>query len=195
MIIHKFEQHSEDWYNIRKGKFTCSTLADLFMGEKTKGYNDAINKIVFERLTGEIPDVYVNNDMKRGTELEPYAREKYQMETFNDVEQVGFIEYNEWFGYSPDGLVGDAGLIEIKCPRFTTLIDFALSRKIPKEYLYQMQGGLLASQRQWCDFVMFHPKMQLIIEPHFSNSAIQEQILEVLDKAIKDVQQRLERLQ
>lgn len=193
MIIYNCTQHSSEWFAVKRGKFSCSTLSDLLMGEKTKGYNDAINKVVFERLTGITPEIYTNSDMKRGTELEPFAREKYKMETFNEVEEIGFIEYDDYFGYSPDGLVGDAGLIEIKCPRFTTLIDFALTRKISKEYMIQMQGGLLASKRQWCDFVVYDPNL-IIIEPTFADTIMQEQILEALDKAKKEVKQRLERL-
>ena len=195
MIIHdKIIQGSPEWLDVKRGKFSCSTLSDLFMTKSTKGYNDAINKIVFERLTGETPESYSNADMKRGTELEPYAREKYEMDTFNDVEQVGFIEHNSWFGFSPDGLIGSNGLIEIKCPRFTTLIDFALTRKIPKEYMYQMQGGMLVSGRRWCDFVMFHPKMSLIVERvHRDNDIIADILSAVSDGAI-EVEKRLKRL-
>lgn len=194
MIIHNFEQHSPEWHEVRRGKFTCSTLSDLFMGEKTKGYNDAINKVVFERLTGEIPESFQNDWMRRGSELEPFARQKYEMETFNDVEQVGFIEYNEWFGFSPDGLIGDAGLLEIKCPKFSTLIDFALTKKITKEYMYQMQGGMLASKRQWCDYYVYHPKLTPILVKVYPDPLIISQIQTVLDEAIKEVKTRLERL-
>ena len=194
MKIHTFEQHSPEWHAVRLGKFTCSTLSDLFMTPSTKGYNDAINKVVFERLTGEAPESFVNDYMKRGTELEPYARERYRMETFNDVQEVGFIEYNEWFGYSPDGLVDNDGLIEIKCLKFSTLIDFALTRKIPKEYMYQMQGGMLASERLYCDFIIFHPKMNLIVERVTRDDETIEQIKKILIESQKIVEQRIKRL-
>ncbi len=195
MRIYNFLQHSPEWYEARRGKFTCSTLSDLFMDKKTKGYNDAINKVVFERLTGEIPESFTNDYMKRGTELEPFAREKYQMETFNEVQEVGFIDDgSEWFGYSPDGLLEKDGLIEIKCPKFSTLIDFALTRKIPKEYMLQMQGGMLVSDRKYCDFIMFHPKMNLIVERVNRDEMILGDIREKLLIAIEEVKQRLERL-
>lgn len=194
MTIHGFEQHSPEWYEIRRGKFTCSTLADLFMDKKTKGYNEAINKVVFERLTGDIPESFVNDYMRRGSELEPFAREKYAVETFNNVEQVGFIEYSDWFGYSPDGLVGEMGLIEIKCPKFSTLIDFALNKKIPKEYRYQMQGGLLASEREWCDFIMFHPKMKILITKVHRDEETIKAIEQVLSESTEEVIKRIDKI-
>lgn len=195
MKIYKdIEQNSLEWFEIRKGKFTCSTLSDLFMDKKTKGYNEAINKVVFERLTGEIPESFVNDYMKRGSELEPLARQRYELETFNNVEQVGFIEYSDWFGYSPDGLIGDSGLIEIKCPKFSTLIDFALTKKIPKEYIYQMQGGLLVSEREWCDFVMFHPKLDLQIVRVFRDEEIISEIQKVLAESVEEVIKRIDKI-
>jgi putative phage-type endonuclease len=195
MIIHNFAQHTEEWYNIRKGKFTCSTLSDLFMDKKTKGYNEAINKVVFERLTGEIPESFQNDYMRRGTELEPYARERYEMETFNIVQEVGFIDDGSgWFGYSPDGLLNEDGLIEIKCPKFSTLIDFALTRKIPKEYMLQMQGGMLVSDRKYCDFICFHPKMGIITETVKRDEIMIGNIREALLIAIDEVKKRLDKL-
>lgn len=194
MKIHFFEQNSLEWHEIRRGKFTCSTLSDLFMDKKTKGYNEAINKVVFERLTGETPESYINDYMRRGSELEPFAREKYELETFNNVEQVGFIEYSDWFGYSPDGLIGEDGSIEIKCPKFSTLIDFALTKRIPKEYFYQMQGGLLASERKWCDFVMFHSKMQLIIERVYRDENTIKEIERVLAESIEETTKRINQI-
>ena len=194
MIIHDIEQNSPEWYEVRKGKFTCSTLSDLFMDKKTKGYNEAINKVVFERLTGELPESFTNDYMKRGSELEPFARQRYELETFNNVEQVGFIEYSKWFGYSPDGLVSSDGLIEIKCPKFSTLIDFALTKKIPKEYMYQMQGGLLASARWWCDFVMFHPKMDLQIVRVSRDEIVIREIEKILVESVEEVINRIDKI-
>lgn len=194
MIIHDIEQNSPEWYEVRRGKFTCSTLSDLFMDKKTKGYNEAINKVVFERLTGEIPEGYINDYMRRGSELEPFARQRYELETFNYVQQVGFIEYSEWFGYSPDGLIGDDGLIEIKCPKFSTLIDFALTKKIPREYMYQMQGGLFASEREWCDFVMFHPRMDLQVVRVARNENLIKEIQKVLIESTEEVINRIDKI-
>jgi len=195
MIIYdKIIQGSPEWLDVKRGKFSCSTLSDLFMAKSTKGYNDAINKIVFERLTGETPESYVNQDMKNGTEREPYARERYQMDTFNDVEQVGFIEYNSWFGFSPDGLVGEDGLIEIKCPRFTTLIDFALTRKIPSQYMYQMQGGMFVSDRKWCDFIMWHPGLNIVIERVQRDDEMIIEILSAISTSAVEVEKRIKRL-
>lgn len=164
MIIYdNIEQGSLEWIALRCGKFTASTFSDLFMGKTTKGYNEAINKIVFERLTGEVPESYKNEYMERGTELEPIARQTYELETFNKVKQVGFIELDEWVGCSPDGLVGIDGHLEIKVPKWNTLINYILDDIIPKDYMIQMQGQLYISGRQWCDFYVWHPKFKSML--------------------------------
>ena len=93
-------------------------------------------------------------------EVEAYAREYYEAINKCKVEQVGFIELDDYIGCSPDGLVGDDGLIEIKCPNSTTHIDTLLTQKVPTGYIKQMQGQMWVSGRQWCDFVSFDPRVK-----------------------------------
>ena len=164
MIIHEVEQGTVEWFDARKGKFTASTFSDLFMAKSTKGWNNLVNQVVFERLTGAVPESFKSEWMKRGTELEPNAREAYELATFNKVRQVGFVEKDEWVGCSPDGLVGSDGMVEIKCPKFSTLIDYHLTGKIPEDYYWQMQGGMYVCEKKWCDFYVWHPSMKPLLE-------------------------------
>jgi len=194
MIIHQLEQGAPEWNEVRLGKFTASTFGKLFMAKSTKGYNDLINQVVYERITGESPESYSNQWMDRGTELEPEARMSYELLTFNKVHQVGFIEYNEWIGGSPDGLIDTDGIIEIKCPKSSTLIDYALSDKIPKDYEWQMQGNLYISERDYCDFFVYHPKLNpLQIRVNRDEQKI-KQLESELEIAIEQAQERLNKL-
>jgi len=192
MIIHNVEQGTDEWKEVRAGKFTSSTFGKLFMSPSTKGYNDLINQIVYERITGESPESFTNQWMERGTELEPEAREAYELQTFNKVHQVGFVELNEWVGGSPDGLVDEDGMIEIKCPKSSTLIDYALSNKVPKDYEWQMQGNLYVTGRAWCDFWVYHPKLNpLFIKVGRDEKKIKE--LEAqLEVAIEKAKERIQ---
>ena len=187
-------QGTDEWLAIRQGKFTASTLGDLFMKETTKGYQEAINKVVFERISGESPEVYSNEFMKRGTELEPIARQTYELETFNKVSIVGFIEHDEWIGGSPDGLIGKDGTLEIKVPKWNTLIGYILDDIIPKEYMYQMQGNLFVSERQWCDFYVWHPKFQPMLRRVNRDEKMIAEIQEKLKIAIEEVKQRIDKI-
>ena len=162
MIHHKIDQNTDEWMELRKGKFTASTFSDLFMTKSTKGYRNAIRKVVYETMTGEQPESFSNDYMKRGTELEPVAREEYEKQTFNTVEDAGFFELNEWVGASPDGLVGEDGIVEIKCPAYSTMIDYLMKPELPKQYFWQVQGQLWVTGRKYCDFMCYHPKLKPI---------------------------------
>jgi putative phage-type endonuclease len=116
--------------------------------------------IVAERLTGTVQESYSNAAMQWGTETEPLARMAYELRTDSLVESVGFIPHHtiQMAGASPDGLVGD-GLIEIKCPNTSTHIDTLLSGVVPSKYVLQMQWQMACTNRQWCDFVSYDPRM------------------------------------
>jgi putative phage-type endonuclease len=163
MIFHDIQQNTEEWEALRLGKFTASTFADLFATKSTAKYRNAIRKVVFERLTGESPESFKSDWMDRGHELEPFAREAYENYSFDTIQNGGFFEMNEWTGASPDGLIGEDGQIEIKCPAYSTFIDYLINQKLPSEYLYQVQGQLFVTGRKWCDFVAYHPKLPLVV--------------------------------
>jgi len=191
-IYTNIEQGTDEWLSIRCGKFTASTFSDLFMKETTKGYQEAINRVVFERISGEFPESYSNDFMKRGTELEPLARESYEILTFNKVHQVGFIELSEWVGGSPDGLIEDEGMLEIKCPKWSTLISYLLEDVIPKDYMLQMQGNLWVSGRQWCDFFVWHPAFHPMLRRVKRDEKIIAEIQVATERAIEEAKKRVE---
>jgi putative phage-type endonuclease len=194
MIQYKVEQNSDEWFALRRGKFTASTFKDLFMGENTQGYKDAIYKVAFERLTNTSPESFTNEYMQRGNELEPEARAWYEFEKNVEVIKAGFFEYNDWIGASPDGLVGDSGLIEIKCPKFSTMMDYLIKKELPKTYFHQVHGQLLVTDRQWCDFIAYHPSLPKFVLRVEREKKIDDEILDKLFKAIKEVEQIITKL-
>jgi len=195
MITHDVIQGTDEWNALRLGKFTASFFSDLFAKETTIAYQGLINKVVYERITGEIPESYSNDYMARGSELEAQARQAYELETFNKVKEVGFIEISEWVGCSPDGLIGKDGLVEIKCPKWSTLIDYHLSGKIPSNYMYQMQGQLYVTERQWCDFYVWHPKFKPLLKRIGRAENIITAIKEKLEIVIAEAEKRICQLQ
>ena len=194
MIYHKVEQGTEDWLSLRRGKFSASTFKNLFMGKTTQGYQDEIMRVVFERLTGESPESFSNDYMKRGNELEPHAKARYIMDTFNKVEDSGFFELNEWVGCSPDGLIGEDGLIEIKCPKYTTMINYLLKKELPSEYKWQVHGQMWITGRKWCDFVGYHPKLPLVIVRVERDEELIKELQAEVETAIKKAKDMLNKL-
>jgi putative phage-type endonuclease len=163
MQYQDIEQGSTSWLKIRAGKVTASRIADVTAKTKSgygAGRKNYMAQLVVERLTGEVAESYTNAAMQWGIETEPYAREAYEIRTGEIVEQVGFIKIPDMMaGASPDGLVGEDGLLEIKCPNSATHIDTLLTQKIDRKYLLQMQWQMLATDRNWCDFVSYDPRM------------------------------------
>lgn len=194
MIHHKVEQNTDEWMDLRKGKFTASSFKDLFATKTSAAYKNAIYRVVFERLTGEQPESFSNDYMKRGHELEPFAIKSYEMETFNEVDKPGFFELNEWIGASPDGLIGTDGLIEIKSPAYGTMIDYMLSKKLPSIYKWQVYGQMYVTGRQWTDFVSFHPSLDLVIIRVDRDESIINELAEKLNESIEEVKRIIDKI-
>jgi hypothetical protein len=119
--------------------------------------------LVAERITGYVEPMHVSGDMERGTLDEPYAREIYS-ENYAPAVEVGFMVRDDWgfrLGYSPDGLVGDDGLIEIKSRKQKIQLRTILEDVVPMENMAQIQCGLLVSGREWCDYVSYCGGMPL----------------------------------
>jgi putative phage-type endonuclease len=158
------EQQTEEWYKARLGKVTASRVADVIAKTKT-GYSASrdnyMAQLICERLTGQQGESFTNAAMTHGTETEPLARSAYENRRSLLVKEVGFINHPriEMSGASPDGLVADDGLVEIKCPNTATHIDTLLSQKVPTKYITQMQWQMLCCQRKWCDFVSFDNRL------------------------------------
>ena len=157
-------QGSDEWIAARLGKVTASRMADLMARTKT-GYSASranyMAELICERLTGSQADRFTNAAMQWGTDTEPQARAAYEFLTGNDVQEVGFVDHPSisMAGASPDGLVGDDGLLEIKCPNTATHIDTILSGSVPDKYRKQMLWQMACTGRAWCDFVSFDPRL------------------------------------
>lgn len=157
-------QGSEVWLAARLGKVTASRMDDLMARTKSgygAGRSNYMAQLIAERLTGKVAESYTNAAMAWGTENEPAARAAYEFVTDLEVIETGFIQHpaiNE-SGASPDGLVGADGLVEIKCPNTATHIETLLTRTIPGKYQKQMLWQMACTQRLWCDFVSFDPRM------------------------------------
>jgi putative phage-type endonuclease len=164
-IIETCEQGSIEWLSLRLGKITASRVKDVL----TKGRGTSPSKtsesymmeLIAEILTGNSKPFFENDAMRWGTETEPQARAMYAVNNdFVDVKEVAFVEHNEQVGISPDGLVGDDGLLEIKCPNTTTQLKRALSDDYSADYKAQIQMQLWVTEREWCDFLSFDPRLE-----------------------------------
>jgi putative phage-type endonuclease len=157
-VIIYCEQGSLEWFAARLGRVTSGHFDDVLSnGSCHKTY---MEKLLAERMTGERMENYTNKAMENGITLEPDARIYYEGLHGVTVEQVGLIQLGDDIAASPDGLVGDDGLIEIKCPFPNTHLHYILSGKLPSEYKAQVQGGLWVSGRQWTDFISFDPRVK-----------------------------------
>ena len=158
------EQGSKEWLELRLGKVTASRIADVLAKGKSGealSREDYRYELVVQRLTGDPGESFTNAAMEWGTATEPQARIAYEAQADVFVEQVPFVLHPtiEWFGCSPDGLIGDKGLLEIKCPNSKTHIKYLNAGKPPAKYVPQMQCQMAVTGRQWCDFVSFDPRL------------------------------------
>lgn len=158
MKIYNFDQRTEDWYNIRKGKMTASNAS--IIATNGKGLETYIYSLMADYYSNAEQEHYVNADMQRGIDLEPEAKIEFQFYTGLDVQEVGFVELNEYVGVSPDGLVGDDGLIEVKCPKDDIYFRLLLNGNIKPEYIAQMQMQMLVCNRKHCFFVSYNPNFE-----------------------------------
>ena len=158
------EQGSAEWHAARLGKVTASRVADV--AAKTKSGWGASRKnytaeLVAERLTGTTGERFTNAAMQWGTDTEPQARAAYEFFREATVTEVGLVIHPtiEMSAASPDGLIGDDGMLEIKCPNTATHIDTLINKTVPGKYITQMQWQMACTGRQWCDFASFDPRM------------------------------------
>jgi putative phage-type endonuclease len=166
-------QGTEAWLLARCGKVTASRVADVVAKTKS-GYSASratyMGELIAERLTGVPASSYSNAAMAWGTATEPLAREAYRAQSFDDVIEVGFVSHPRipQAGASPDGYVGEEGLVEIKCPNTATHIETLLGGKVPAKYETQMLWQMACTGRASCDFASFDPRlppeMQLFVK-------------------------------
>ncbi len=152
-------QNTDEWLKNRLGKITASCFSKVL----TKGGGVTRRKymiqLAVERLTNRKEERYFSKEMEWGTMKEPEARGAYELISGAEVEQVGFIEIDGMIGCSPDGLVGEDGLLEIKCPNTSTHLDTFTKDDMPSNHKDQVQGQMMVTGREWVDFVSFDPRL------------------------------------
>lgn len=194
------EQGTEEWKLARLGKVTASRVSAARAKKGTAARSDYIADIITERLTGSPIESYTNAYMEWGTANEPLARAAYEIKTGIWVEQVAIVNHPTIpnFAASPDGLVGDKGLIEIKCPKTSTHLGWMMKGEPPTDHKNQMMAQLACTGRDWVDFVSFDPRLpehlQLFIarfEPETEDIALLEEDVMIFLEEVKIMERKL----
>jgi putative phage-type endonuclease len=193
------EQRTPEWFAKRLGKVTASRIADLMAKTKTGPGASRANylaQLVTERLTGQPTEGYKSPAMDWGIEQEAAARAAYSARMGVLVDEVDFVDHPTMqAGASPDGLVGDNGLIEIKCPNTSTMLELLEDRTIPTKYRLQMQWQLAVTGRDWCDFVAFDPRLpehlQLLVIREPRNTDLVVEITHEVNRFLAEVERKV----
>jgi putative phage-type endonuclease len=197
-------QGTPEWFAERIGKITASRIKDVMAKTKTgpsASRKNYASELALERMSGERKEGFTNGAIQWGIENEPFARAAYELLTRFMVDEVGYIPHPsiERSGASPDGLVGEHGVLEIKCPNTSTHIEWAVAGKVPAEHVLQIQWQLACTGRAWCDFVSFDPRMpedqQLFIRRLFRDDTLIEEIakeVSALDREVEAITKSLE---
>ena len=189
-IYDQLEQGTDEWLQARAGILTASTIGQLITAKTIKpAMNDRsrglCQTLIAERITGHVEPVYPNRAMARGTLLEPEARRIYAEQTGQDVTEVGFARLDTdtyTLGSSPDGLIGEAGGIEIKSPSAKVHVATVLSGAIPDYNRAQVQAFLHITGREWCDFISYYPGQPLFIIRDYPDERWQKAIVSAAEQ-------------
>ena len=164
-LIEGLDQNTPEWICQRIGMVTASRMADVMSmlkkGGESQKRKDYKAEIVCETLTGRASEHYVSPAMEHGIETEPLAAAAYEIKQGVELEPGGFWAHDtisRW-GASPDRLVGDDGIVEIKCPTTATHLDYLLGGVVPEEYIPQITAQLACTGRKWCDFVSYDDRL------------------------------------
>ena len=163
-VYNGIEQGSEEWLKIRLGKVTASGVADVLAKTKSgvsASRGNYLIKLAIQRVTGVVEEGFTNDAMQWGIDNEDQARVAYEVASGNFVDQIAFVDHPTiaWFGASPDGLINQDGLVELKCPNSATHWSYIKDDGPPTKYYIQMQAQMACTGRSWCDFVSFDPRM------------------------------------
>ena len=197
MRVYDFEQGTPEWLQSRLGCPSGSGFDKLITatGKPSTQAEGYVNQLIAELLTGETTYVKKTEWMERGNELEPRARDYYELATGNTVVETGFCKHDKLeCGVSPDGIVGDHGLIEIKCPSPSVHVAYLRAGVLPTKYKQQVQGQMWITERDWCDFLSYHPSMPaLLVRVHRDEDYIKLLQAEV-EKACETIQTQYQKL-
>lgn len=185
-------QGTPEWHAIRKGKMTASHAQEI--ANCGKGLETYIYEVVASGLSSGAVEYYSNANMDRGNELEGAAREMYELTCNAQVKQVGFVEHNDFAGCSPDGLIGDSGLVEIKCHNDVNHLKLLLGgeKAIETKYVWQMQMNMFITGRIWTDYVAYNPNFRdslLVFRVSASTKAFSE-----IEKGLQLGQMKIEEI-
>lgn len=182
-------QGSEEWHQERLGKLTASRIAEAFARTRGGGgwgasRDNYMAELILERITGVEAEHFVTDAMRRGTELEPKAREEYAWRTGAKLEEVGFVDHPRiaMSGASPDRLVGKHGLLEIKCPNTATHFRTLLGASIDRAYVLQMQWQMACTGRRWCDWVSYDDRVPERLQMHIKRTMRDDELIKELER-------------
>lgn len=183
------EQRTDEWLTERCGKVTASAIYKVMARTKTGYGADRANyhaQLVAERLTGVPAENFTNAAMQWGIDTEAQARAMYTLETGLDVIETGFHPHPTiaLSGASPDGLVGEIGLVEIKCPNTATHIATLTGSNIDRKYLLQMQWQMACVGRDWCDFASFDPRLPDEMQLHIRRIERDDELLAEIEAEV-----------
>lgn len=196
MQILNCEQGTEEWFQARAGIPTASMFATMMAGGKGATRTKYLYEKAGEIITGEPAEGFAGNKhTERGHEQEPVARELYELQTGLKVEECGFMRADYNAGYSPDGIVGDDGLIEIKSKLPHLQIEILLKGEVPTTYAKQTQGGLLISERDWLDFVIFSPGLPLFVKRCYRDETLIKEIRSEIDRFNNDLNEIVQKIE
>uniref|UniRef100_UPI0035D11475 lambda exonuclease family protein n=1 Tax=Bartonella sp. MU37NMGALS TaxID=3243560 RepID=UPI0035D11475 len=200
-------QRTAEWFQARLGKVTASNVYNVLSktakGLPTSKYEDYKTKLMTERLIGEISQSYTTPAMQWGIEHEEDALREYGFIYDADITKCGFIQHPtiEMAGASPDGLIGEDGLIEVKCPRSVTHMRFCIGDEIKPEYHAQMQFQMACTERKWCDFVSYDPRftgeffhLRMKVKRILRDDQQIEQINQAVETFLAEIQREIKQL-
>jgi len=194
MIKIDCEQGSQEWFDVKLGVPSASNFDKIvtMKGEPSKQAQKYMYQLTAERVSGVREETFQSQAMTRGIEMEAEARGLYEIATGATVDLCGlcFKDEAKLFGASPDGLVGEDGCIEIKCPNAATHVGYLLGKKLPSEYFQQTQGQLLVTGRKWNDYVSYFPGLK----PLIVRVVRDEVFLEALEKELNNFVTELNKL-
>lgn len=204
ITIHNVIQGTDEWADARRGIITASNMKLLMTPTLKSANNDKSRSHLYEllaqRISGFVEPAFLSDDMARGHDDEPRMRDVYQRHTGAIVESIGFVTNDKWgltLGCSPDGFVGEDGMIEGKSRRQKYQVQTILDGIVPAEYMLQIQTGLLVCERSWCDFISYSGGLPMFPLRAYADKAMQDAILETAESAekwLKEAEERFRKL-
>ena len=186
------DQRTPEWFAARLGKVTASKIADVMAsgrsGAPSVTRSNYLAQLLCERLTGRPTEGFTSDAMQHGTDNEPIAINAYEMAKDVIVSPIGFVDHPTiaMSGASPDGLVGEDGLFEVKCPNSATHLSTLKGGSIDGRYMKQMQWQMACTGRKWCDFVSFDPRMPEHLQLHVRHVPFDPVMVREIESAVQE---------